>query len=177
MKSIAASERGVARHQTIQNNFSPNNRRFDELAQVCRVRRAIPIRRLAWRVLTGKYQGGPGPRARGFGLSFGLSRASGNGPALRQRTRPLVSTERFMAIAAEADEPGDAGGGMVEAARFCRPDHRRVSAEDQLGDIFAAADLVLLLRMSRKPTRSCEIRHPMDSWRTAGAFGSLHFMV
>lgn len=40
MKSLAASERlGVARYHTIQNNFSLNNRRFeDELAQVCRQR-------------------------------------------------------------------------------------------------------------------------------------------
>nr|QQZ49585.1 aldo/keto reductase [Phenylobacterium glaciei] len=38
MKSVATSERlGVARYQTIQNNFSLNNRRFeDELAQACR---------------------------------------------------------------------------------------------------------------------------------------------
>lgn len=38
MKSIQASERvGAVRYQTIQNNFSMNNRRFeDELAQVCR---------------------------------------------------------------------------------------------------------------------------------------------
>src|SRR3546814_464152 len=38
MKSLAASEKlGGARYHTIQNNFSLNNRRFeDELAQVCR---------------------------------------------------------------------------------------------------------------------------------------------
>lgn len=49
MKSLAASERlGVARYHTIQNNFSLNNRRFeDELAQVCRQEGVslIPIRR------------------------------------------------------------------------------------------------------------------------------------
>ena len=38
MKSLAASDKlGIARHESIQNNFSLNNRRFeDELAQVCR---------------------------------------------------------------------------------------------------------------------------------------------
>ena len=38
MKSLAASEReGLVRYETIQNNFSLNNRRFeDELAQACR---------------------------------------------------------------------------------------------------------------------------------------------
>ena len=38
MKSLAVSEKlGTARYQTIQNNYSINNRRFeDELAQVCR---------------------------------------------------------------------------------------------------------------------------------------------
>ena len=56
MKSISASERlGVARYQTIQNNFSLNNRRFeDELAQVCRKEGVslIPYSPIAGGVLT-----------------------------------------------------------------------------------------------------------------------------
>jgi aryl-alcohol dehydrogenase-like predicted oxidoreductase len=65
MKSIQASERlGAARYQTIQNNFSINNRRFeDELAQVCRKEGVslIPYSPLAGGVLSGKYQDGARP--------------------------------------------------------------------------------------------------------------------
>src|SRR3546814_1355367 len=65
MKSLAASEKlGGARYHTIQNNFSLNNRRFeDELAQVCRQEGVslIPYSPLAGGVLSGKYQGGATP--------------------------------------------------------------------------------------------------------------------
>jgi aryl-alcohol dehydrogenase-like predicted oxidoreductase len=61
MKSIQASERlGVARYQTIQNNFSINNRRFeDELAQVCREEGVslIPYSPLARRRAVGQISG------------------------------------------------------------------------------------------------------------------------
>ena len=61
MKSLATSERlGTARYQTIQNNFSLNNRRFeDELAQVCRMEGVslIPYSPIAGGVLSGKYNG------------------------------------------------------------------------------------------------------------------------
>src|SRR3546814_4220696 len=62
MKALAASEKlGISRYHTIQNNFSLNNRRFeDELAQVCRQEGVslIPYSPLAGGVLSGKYQGG-----------------------------------------------------------------------------------------------------------------------
>ena len=65
MKSLGAAERlGAARYQTIQNNFSLNNRRFeDELAQVCRQEGVslIPYSPLGGGVLTGKYSGGEMP--------------------------------------------------------------------------------------------------------------------
>ena len=59
MKSLAESEKhGFARYHTIQNNFSLNNRRFeDELAQVCRKEGVslIPYSPLGGGVLSGKY--------------------------------------------------------------------------------------------------------------------------
>ena len=62
MKSIAAAEAvGGARYQTIQNNFSLNNRRFeDELAQVCRQEGVslIPYSPIGGGVLSGKYSVG-----------------------------------------------------------------------------------------------------------------------
>ena len=59
MKSLQTSENlGVARYQTIQNNFSLNNRRFeDELAAACRREGVslIPYSPLGGGVLSGKY--------------------------------------------------------------------------------------------------------------------------
>src|SRR3546814_13340982 len=61
MKSLAASENlGGARYHTIQNNFSLNNRLFeDDLAQVFRQDGVslTPYSPLAGGGLTGKYQG------------------------------------------------------------------------------------------------------------------------
>src|SRR3546814_7559513 len=65
MKGLAASERlSLSRYETIQNNFSLNNRRFeDDLAQVCRQERVslIPYSPLAGGMLSGKYQDGARP--------------------------------------------------------------------------------------------------------------------
>src|ERR1700722_11523960 len=70
MNSLAVSDReGLARYDTIQNNFSLNNRRFeDELAQVCRQEGVslIPYSPLAGGVLSGKYNGGHRPEPARF---------------------------------------------------------------------------------------------------------------
>ena len=72
MKSLWASDvHGLARHQTIQNNFSLNNRRFeDELAQACRQEGVslIPYSPLAGGVLSGKYNDGAFPAGARFSL-------------------------------------------------------------------------------------------------------------
>jgi aryl-alcohol dehydrogenase-like predicted oxidoreductase len=61
-RGICAAEiHGLPRYDTIQNNFSLNNRRFeDELAQVCRQEQVslIPYSPLAGGVLSGKYNDG-----------------------------------------------------------------------------------------------------------------------
>lgn len=66
MKAQAAAERsGGARYETIQNNFSLVNRRFeDELAEVCRRERIslLPYSPLGGGVLTGKYNTEPWPQ-------------------------------------------------------------------------------------------------------------------
>src|SRR3546814_7334558 len=70
MKGLAASERlSLSRYETIQNNFSLNNRRFeDDLAQVCRQERVslIPYSPLAGGMLSGKYQDGARPEGARF---------------------------------------------------------------------------------------------------------------
>ena len=69
-KSLWASDRnGLVRYETIQNNFSLLNRRFeDELAEVCRRESVslLPYSPLAGGVLSGKYQDGARPTGARF---------------------------------------------------------------------------------------------------------------
>jgi len=71
-KSLWMSDaRGLARYETIQNNFSLLNRRFeDELAEVCRRERVslLPYSPIAGGVLSGKYQEGKRPAGARFTL-------------------------------------------------------------------------------------------------------------
>lgn len=167
MKSIQASERlGVARYQTIQNNFSLNNRRFeDELAQVCREEGVslIPYSPIAGGVLSGKYQGGARPDGARFSRYMGME---GRHAAMTRRfvnDKTLASTERFMAIAAEA------GMDVVTLATAWSKQHDfvastivGVTSEDQLDPIFAAADLVLSDEVMKAINKvSKEIMYPM----------------
>ena len=167
MKSISTSERlGVTRYQTIQNNFSLNNRRFeDELAQVCRKEGVslIPYSPIGGGVLTGKYQGGARPEGARFSGYLGLSERH---QAMARRfvnDRSLASTERFMAIAAEAGmSPVTMAVAWSKQHDFVASTIVGVSAEDQLADIFAAADLVLPADvMAAIDMVSREIRYPM----------------
>lgn len=148
MKSLQVSEReGLARYDTIQNNFSLNNRRFeDELAAACRQEKVslIPYSPIAGGVLSGKYNGGATPDGARFSNYLKLG---GRQAVMAQRfvnAKSLASTERFMAIAAEA------GLAPVTLAVAWSKQHDFVASTivgathtDQLPDIFAAADLEL----------------------------------
>lgn len=148
MKSLATAERlGTARYHTIQNNFSLNNRRFeDELKQVCRQEGVslLPYSPLAGGVLSGKYQGGAAPEGARFSRYLKME---GRQAAMGRRfvnERSLASTERYMAIAAEAGmHPVTLATAWSKQHDFVASTIVGVSAEDQLGPIFAAADLVL----------------------------------
>ena len=167
MKSIAASERlGVARYQTIQNNFSLNNRRFDdELAQVCRQEGVslIPYSPIGGGVLSGKYQDGARPEGARFSRYLGME---GRQAAMGRRfvnDKSLASTARFAEIAKEA------GISTVTLAVAWSKQHDfvastivGVSQEDQLDEIFAAIDLVLsddTMKAINKVSK--EIMYPM----------------
>lgn len=167
MKSIAASERlGVARYQTIQNNFSMNNRRFeDELAQVCRKEGVslIPYSPIAGGVLSGKYQGGARPEGARFSRYLGME---GRQAAMGKRfvnERSLASTERFMAIAAEAGlDPVTMAVAWSKQHDFVASTIVGVSSFDQVAPILAAADLELdaaTMKAIHKVTK--EIPYPM----------------
>jgi len=166
-KSVAVAEReGTVRYETIQNNFSLNNRRFeDELAQVCRQEGVslIPYSPLAGGVLSGKYNGGAQPEGARFTTYAGMG---GRQAAMTRRflnEKSLASTERFGQIAQEA------GISLVTLATAWSKQHDFVAStivgathEDQLADIFAAADLTLAPEVMKAIDKvSKEIMYPM----------------
>ncbi|HTO09636.1 MAG TPA: aldo/keto reductase [Myxococcota bacterium] len=166
-KSLWASHaRGVTRYETIQNNFSLLNRRFeDELANVCRREKLslLPYSPIAGGVLSGKYLGGAFPEGARF------SRYRGNDPRQQVMTRRFVNpktlgaTERFAKIAADAGLP------VVTLAVAWTLAHDFVGSTiigatrvDQLEDSLRAADVTL----SRDVLAACdavskEILYPM----------------
>ena len=106
-KSLWASDtHGLARHDTIQNNFSLNNRRFeDELAQACRQENVslIPYSPLGGGVLSGKYNGGGFPEGAHFSMYLQSPKRQ---QAMMHRfvnEKTLESTRRYQAIAAELE--------------------------------------------------------------------------
>ncbi|MDV6234401.1 aldo/keto reductase [Leptospira ellisii] len=106
MKSLAVSERcGFTRYESIQNNFSILNRRFeDALADICKRESVslLPYSPLAGGVLTGKYNSPNPPQNARF------SRYMRSGERQRKMAHrflndgTVASTERLMKIAEEA---------------------------------------------------------------------------
>ncbi|MBS0481163.1 MAG: aldo/keto reductase [Proteobacteria bacterium] len=167
MKSLSASERlGVARYQTIQNNFSLNNRRFeDELAQVCRQEGVslIPYSPIGGGVLSGKYQGGATPDGARFSRYLAME---GRQAAMGRRfvnDKSLASTARFIEIARDAGmSPVTLAVAWSKQHDFVASTIVGVSGFDQLVEILAAADLVLsdeVMKAIDKVSR--EIMYPM----------------
>jgi aryl-alcohol dehydrogenase-like predicted oxidoreductase len=167
MKSLAVSEmHGLARYETIQNNFSLNNRRFeDELAQACRREQVslIPYSPLAGGVLSGKYLDGAKP----VGARFTRYVEAGARQAAMVKRfvndKSLASTARFKAIAAEA------GLSLVTLATAWSKQHDFVASTivgvtrtEQLPDILAAADVTLSADvMAKIDAVTKEIMYPM----------------
>ncbi|GAB5452051.1 MAG: aldo/keto reductase [Halioglobus sp.] len=167
MKNLWASDvQGLARYETIQNNFSMNNRRFeDELAHACREEQVslIPYSPLAGGVLSGKYNDGAFPE----GARFTHYQ---NSPP-RQRVmadrfvneHTLESTRRYQEIAA------DIGMSVVTMAVAWSKQHDFVAStivgatsEEQVPDLLAAADVTLDREtLQRIDAVSREIKYPM----------------
>lgn len=167
MKSVATSERlGTVRYQTIQNNFSLNNRRFeDALSKVCREEGVslIPYSPIGGGVLSGKYNGGATPEGARFSSYLKLG---GRQAAMARRfvnEKSLAATERYMRIAV------DAGISVVTLATAWSKQHDFVASTivgvskfDQLADILAAIDLELspdVMKACDQVTK--EILYPM----------------
>lgn len=167
MKSLAASERGgFARYHTIQNNFSLNNRRFeDELAQVCRQEKVslIPYSPLAGGVLSGKYQDGALPEGARFSNYIKLGGRQGVMAKRFVNEKSLAATARYAAIAA------DLGLSLVTLATAWSKQHDFVASTivgatrpDQVDDILKAAEVTLDAEtLKRIDAVSKEILYPM----------------
>lgn len=161
-----ADKHGLPRYETIQNNFSLNNRRFeDELAQVCREEGVslLPYSPLAGGVLSGKYNDGALPEGARF--TNYLSGGERQQKMVRRFINPAAeeSTRRFATIAAEA------GMSPVTLAIAWSKQHDFVASTivgatgiDQVDDILAAADIVLSQDiLDAIDSVSAEIRYPM----------------
>ena len=148
MKSLRASEiHGLARYDTIQNNFSLINRRCEsELAQVCRQEKVslLPYSPLGGGVLSGKYGDGPPAGARFTGY---LKNGAPRQKKMAERfvnERTLETTRRLQVI---ADDLGVSVAGLSLAWSrqhdFVASTIFGVSHIDQMDDCLEAVDLVL----------------------------------
>lgn len=147
-KNLWASDaHGLARYETIQNNFSLNNRRFeDELAQACRKEQVslIPYSPLAGGVLSGKYDGGAFPE----GARFTHYK---NAPVRQQammlrfvNERSLESTRRFHEIAADIDmSPVTLAIAWSKQHDFVASTIVGATTAEQVPDLLAASDVTL----------------------------------
>ncbi len=142
-----ADVNGLARFETIQNNFSLNNRRFeDELAQACRQESVslLPYSPLAGGVLAGKYQNGARPSGARFTQYLDAGERQQKMARRFVNEQTLAATAEYQAIAAEA------GMSLVTLATAWSKQHDFVGSTivgatgpEQMPDILAAADVVL----------------------------------
>jgi len=162
----AADVHGLPRYETIQNNFSLNNRRFeDELAQVCRKEQVslIPYSPLAGGVLSGKYNDGALPAGARFTFYLEAGERQQKMASRFVNERTLAATARFQAIA------DGAGMSVVTMATAWSKQHDFVASTivgatsaEQLPDILAAADLTLPAEVLKQIDEvSRDIRYPM----------------
>ena len=166
-KSLWSSEvKGLARYETIQNNFSLLNRRFeDELAEVCRREHIslLAYSPIAGGVLSGKYLDGARPKGARFSI---YSEGNPRSQAMTRRfvnERTLEATARFQRLAA--------GAGMAVATLavawtlihdFVGSTIIGATSVQQLDETLAAADVTLsedVIKECHKVTK--EILYPL----------------
>jgi aryl-alcohol dehydrogenase-like predicted oxidoreductase len=149
MNSLRASERhGLARFDSVQNNFSLINRRCEsELAQVCRMEGVslLPYSPLGGGVLTGKYNGGALPE----GARFSDYLKSG-GPRQQRMARRFVNERSLETTARLQVIARDLGITVTALSVAWSRQHDFVASTiigatsvAQLEDSLAARDLIL----------------------------------
>jgi len=166
-KSLWAADRsGTARYETIQNNFSLINRRFeDELATVCRREgiSLLPYSPIGAGVLSGKYLDGAWPERSRFTWYREHSERT------KVMARRFVNERTLETVARLVDVAKEAGLSLVTLATAWSLAHDFVGSTligatraDQLDETLAAADVTLsgdVLKACHRITR--EIPYPM----------------
>jgi aryl-alcohol dehydrogenase-like predicted oxidoreductase len=166
-KALATSQhKNLARYETIQNNFSLLNRRFeDELANLCRREKVscLPYSPLGGGVLSGKYQNGAWPEpARFTSYRHGGKRGEVmTARFLNDKTR--ATTDRVMQLAAECSMPPATFAIAWTLSRdFVASTIIGATRAAQLDDTLKASDLTIPFDVLVKvDTISREIMYPM----------------
>jgi aryl-alcohol dehydrogenase-like predicted oxidoreductase len=161
-----AGHKGLPKYETIQNNFSLLNRRFeDELANVCRREKVslIPYSPIAGGVLSGKYAGGQWPAGARFS---NYRHDTKRGETMTKRfinEKTLASAERFAQLAADLElSPVTFAVAWSLSRDFVASSIIGATRVEQLDPILKAADVKLsqeVLDAVDKVSR--EILYPM----------------
>jgi aryl-alcohol dehydrogenase-like predicted oxidoreductase len=148
MESLWVADRaGTARYETIQNNFSLLNRRFeDELAAACRKHDVslLAYSPLAAGVLSGKYREGAWPEGARF--SFYREHSPRTQAMVKRFVNPrcLEASDRFAAVAAEHDlAPVTFATAWTLSHRFVGSSLIGATSPEQLEESLAAAEVTL----------------------------------
>ena len=164
--NMIAEYEGLARFESIQNNFSLLHRRFlDELAQVCRNEKVslLPYSPIGGGVLSGKYNGGKSPANTRFG-DYESSNPRQQAIARRfVNEGTLASTAKYVEIAREAGmSPVTLATRWSMEFDFVASNIIGARTADQLDESLAALDIEL----SEEVKTACdevhlEIPYPM----------------
>jgi aryl-alcohol dehydrogenase-like predicted oxidoreductase len=163
---LKAESEHLPKYQTIQNNFSLLNRRFeDELANVCRREKVslIPYSPIGGGVLSGKYAGGKWPE----GARFTQRRADGaRGEQMTKRfinDKTLATTERVGSLARELElSPVTFATAWTLSRDFVASTIIGATRPEQLDELLAAAEVTLPAEaLAKVDAITSEILYPM----------------
>jgi len=162
----AADALGLPKYQTIQNNFSLLNRRFeDELANVCRREKVslLPYSPIGGGVLSGKYAAGAWPE----GARFTHYRHGGKrGETMTRRfinEKTLLTSERMAKLAQECElSPVTFATAWTLSRDFVASTIIGATRVEQLDETLRAADVTLSREvLAQVDAISHEILYPM----------------
>lgn len=142
-----AKHEGLPKYETIQNNFSLINRRFeDELANVCRREKVslIPYSPIGGGVLSGKYSGGKWPEGARFS-NYRLDPARGQTMTKRfVNDKSLATTDRLAKLASALEvSPVSFAVAWSLSHDFVASTIIGATRPEQLNDILRGAELKL----------------------------------
>ncbi len=159
-KALSASHyRGLARFESIQNNFSLLNRRFlDELAVVAVAEQVslLPYSPLGGGVLSGKYNNDPNASGRFSAYAKSPNRRQRTMAARFKNDKTLASTQHYVKIAADAAlDPVTMAIAWSKQFDFVASTIVGATSADQLEASLAAMELTL----SEEILQACEKVH------------------